>query len=242
MQTYPNLRASGINSGGDVDSLFELFAGDTPPVATLQGQAADAQAIQQFEVLMYDAEGKVIPFTVSDNYAVGGYAVGGQPTATDTITVNGQVITFVASGAAANQVNIGSSTTETATNIREIINSDPEKYGCTASGSGTTVTLTAFAAGTAGNSVGTLEGVTSASFTVAASTLLGADASADTPSNNAVAIAAQAVAAETPGAFVPIYIAGCFNHEALVWPAGIATLRQRMLAFAGTGITVKQLL
>lgn len=242
-QTYPNLRASGVSNGGDVPAVFELFAGDTPQPATDQGQAADGQAITQFQVLMHDAEGKLVPLTTTGDYATGGYTVGGQPTAADTITVNGQVITFVASGAAANQVNIGATTADTAQNIRDIINSDPEKYGSVASGTGTTVTLTAIAAGTAGNSIATLEGVTSASFTVAGATLTGANAAEDVPSGNAIAIAAQPVAAETPGAFVPVYIAGCFNHEALSWPAGLATLRQRKLAFeTSRGITVKQLL
>ncbi len=241
--TYANLLAHGVDNSGDVPAVFELFAGDTPQVATDQGQAADAQAIAQFEVLMLDAEGKVIPFTIGDNYATGGYVVGGQPSNADTITVNGHVITFITSGVPTSvQVLVGATTADTAQSIRDVINSDPELYGSTAAGSGTTVTLTAIAEGTAGNSVGTLEGVTSGSFTVAGATLTGADASADTPSNEAYAIAAQAVPAATPGAFVPVYVAGCFNHEALVWPAGLSTLRTRKLAFAGTGIVVKQLL
>jgi phage tail sheath gpL-like len=192
---------------------------------------------------MMDAEGKYIPWTISDNYATGGYVVGGQPSNADTITVNGEVITFITSGTpAADEVLVGATTADTAQSIRDVINSDPELYGCTAAGSGTTVTLTAIAEGTAGNSVGTLEGVTSGSFTVAGATLTGADASADTPSNEAVAIAAQAAVAATPGTYFPVYVAGCFSHEALIWPAGIATLRPRKLAFAGTGIVVKQLL
>jgi hypothetical protein len=241
-QSYPNLLANGIDDTGDVPAVFELWAGDTPKPVTDQGQAADAQAILQFQVLMHDAEGKFVPLLTAGDYATGGYVVGGQPTAADTITVNGQVITFVAGTPAANQVQIGTDTSVTAQNIRDIINSDPEKYGSVASGSGTTVTLTAIAAGTAGNSIATLEGVTSASFTVAGATLAGANAAEDVPSGNAVAVAAQPVPAATPGAYVPVYLAGCFNHEALVWPAGLSTLRQRKMAFEGSMIVVKQLL
>lgn len=240
-QTYSNLLAHGVTSGGDVGPVFELWAGDSPDPATLQGQAADAQAIQQFEVLMYDAEGKVVPFTIGDNYSTGSYVVGGQPTAADFITVNGHVITFISTGTPeVDEVLIGGTTTLTAAAIAAVLNSDPELYGVTAVANGTTVTMTALAAGT--GAITTTEDVTSASFTVSGATLTGGDTTADTPSGAAVAVAAQPVLAATPGAFVPIYISGCFNHEALIWPAGIATLRQRMLAFAGTGITVKQLL
>lgn len=242
-QTYPNLLARGIDDAGDVPAVFELWAGDTPKPATDQGQAADGQAILQFQVLMHDAEGKLVPLLTAGDYATGGYVVGAQPTAADTITVNGNVITFVAGAPAANQVQIGVDAATTAQNIRDIINSDPEKYGSTASGAGTTVTLTAIAAGTAGNAIATLEGVTGAGFTVAGATLAGANAAEDVPSGDAVAVAAQAVPAATPGAYVPVYVAGCFNHEALVWPAGLATLRTRKLAFERSrGILVKQLL
>jgi len=241
--TYANLRAHGVDSAGDVAPVFELFAGDTPKVATDQGQMADGVAASQFQVLMHDAEGKLVPLLTAGDYATGGYVVGGAPTAADTITVNGHVITFIATGTPdIDEVLIGT-TTETAQRIRDVINSDPELYASTASGTGTTVTLTAIAEGTAGNSIATLEGVTSASFTVAAATLLGANAAEDVPSGDATAVACQAVVAATPGAFVPVYVAGCFNHEALLWPAGLATLRTRKLAFERSrGIVVKQLL
>lgn len=58
----------------------------------------------------------------------------------------------------------------------------------------------------------------------------------------AVAIAAQPVDAATPGTFVPVFLTGGFNHEALVWPAGINTLALRQLAFSRSPIYVQQLL
>lgn len=242
--TYANLLAHGITSGGDVAAPFELFAGDTPAPSTDQGQMADGVAATQFQVLMHDAEGKLVALTTAGDYATGGYVVGGQPLAAATITVNGQVITFITTGTPdVDEVLVGATTALTAQAIRDVINSNPELYGVTASGTGTTVTLTAIAAGTAGNSIATLEGVADAGFTVAGATLTGANAAEDVPSGDATAIAAQPVAAETPGAFVPVYVAGCFNHEALTWPAGLATLRTRKLAFERSrGITVKQLL
>lgn len=242
--TYPNLLAHGIDNAGDVPAVFELFAGDTPQPATDQGQAADGQAIQQFQVLMHDAEGKLVPMTTAGDYATGTITVGGQPADGETVTINGVAITFEATApAAAGQSLIGADTTETATNLRAVINDAPETYGVTASGTGTTVTLTAIAAGTAGNAITLAEAVTDAGFTVSGATLSGANAAEDVPSGNAVAVAAQAVAAATPGAFVPVYVAGCFNHEALVWPAGLATLRTRKMAFESSrGIVVKQLL
>ena len=58
----------------------------------------------------------------------------------------------------------------------------------------------------------------------------------------AVAIAAQPVEAATPGVFVPVFLTGGFNHEALVWPVGINTLALRQLAFSRSPIYVQQLL
>lgn len=240
--TYPPLLAGGVTEGDRFDP-FDLFAGDTPPVATDQGQAADGQAIAQFEVLMHDAEGKLVPFTIGDDFATGSIVVGGQPANTETVTINGAAITFISTGTpTATQVLIGATTTETAQRLKAVINSDPELYGVTAAGDGTTLTLTAIAAGTAGNAVTLAEAVADVGFTVSGATLTGGNAVPEVPSGAAIAIACQAVAAATPGAWVPVYKAGCFNHEALKWPNGIATLRQRKLVFEGTNILVKQLL
>jgi len=240
--TYPNLLASGVNDLGRFDQ-FDLYAGESE-IVTDQGQTADGVAILQFQVLMRDADGRLIPWTAGGgNYATGSYVVGGQPTAADTITVNGVVLTFVAAlTGAADEVLIGATTAETAANIADVINADPERFNVAATVSGTTVTLTAEDEGTAGNSITIAEGVTSASFTVSGATLSGANATGDIPSGNAVAIAAQPVAAATPGAWLPVFTGGVFNHEALVWPAAILTLDERKRAFDGTNIGVRQLL
>lgn len=241
-QGYANLLAHGVNNAGDVGPVFELFAGDTPQVATDQGQAADGVAIAQFQVLMHDAEGKVIPLTTAGDFATGTITLTGQPADGETVTLNGQAIAFEATApATATQALIGTTFADTAQNLRDVINSNPELYGMTASGTAGVVTLTAIAAGTAGNAITTTEAA--ANLTVGAATLTGANAAEDVPSGNAVAVAAQAVPAATPGAWVPVYVAGCFNHEALLWPAGLTTLRTRKAAFESSrGIVVKQLL
>jgi Bacteriophage lambda head decoration protein D len=58
----------------------------------------------------------------------------------------------------------------------------------------------------------------------------------------AVAIAAQPMDASTPGKFIPVFVSGGFNHEALVWPSFIDTLGERQSAFVGSPIYVQQLL
>ena len=58
----------------------------------------------------------------------------------------------------------------------------------------------------------------------------------------AVAIAAQPVEAATPGVFVPVFLTGGFNHEALVWNAAIDTLAERKAVFAGSPMYVQQVL
>jgi len=58
----------------------------------------------------------------------------------------------------------------------------------------------------------------------------------------AAAIAAQPMEASTPGKFMPVFISGGFNHEALVWPVAIDTLAERQAAFVRSPIYVQQLL
>jgi len=79
----------------------------------------------------------------------------GQPSANDTFTVDGTTVTFVASGATGNQVNIGSSTQITAANFWTfLINSTDvniAKATYTLNTSTNVVTVTYIGVGTAGN-------------------------------------------------------------------------------------------
>lgn len=240
--SYPGLLAKGIDEVGRFDP-FDLLAGESK-VVTDQGQAADGVAISQFQVLMRDADGRLIPFTApSGDYATGTITVGGQPANNATVTVNAIPLTFktVLTGAA-DEVLIGATATDTATNIAAAINLDNERFNVAAVAAATVVTLTAEDIGTAGNSIALAEAVADAGFTVSGATLAGANAAEDVPSGNAIAIAAQAVPAATPGARFPVYTAGIFNHQALVWPANLVTLDERKRAFDGTPLGVRQLL
>lgn len=238
--TYPDLLAKGVGSLGRFDP-FDLMAGEGPIVDD-QGQAADGVAILQFQVLTRDANGRLIPLVTTGDYATGSYVVGAQPTAADTITVNGVVLTFRAAPTLADEIAIGATAAETAANIAARINLEPERFHMTATASGTTVNLVSEEIGTAGNALTIAEGVTGAGFTVSGATLTGANAAEDVPSGNAVGVAMQPVPAATPGAYLPIRTAGIFNHEVLVWPAGLVTLEERKRAFDGTPMGVRQLL
>lgn len=238
--SYPPLLARGITDEGRFDQ-FDLFAGNGD-WNTTQMQAADGQAILQFQVLSLDANGRLVPLSLAGNYAAGSIVVGGNPVAANTVTINGNAITFVVASPGANDCVIGTSTQVTADNLRAVINANPTRYGVTAGGTTNTVSLTANVVGTAGNSITLAEGVTDVLFTVSGATLAGANAVADVPSGNAFAIAAQPVPASTPGGWVPIFIGGGFNHQALVWPDGLGSLAQRKAVFAGTPIYPQQLL
>lgn len=110
-----------------------------------------------------------------------------QPLASSTVTLNGTVVTFVASGAISPQVNIGLTLQGTLSNFLTMANASADvqlvkfKYGIGA----TTIQLTAATAGTAGNSLTIATNVVGA--TVSAATLLGGQA-AITPPTVATAV------------------------------------------------------
>lgn len=66
---------------------------------------------------------------------------GGLPLALETVTINGNVITFVASGAAGAQVNIGADATATAQALKTYINANKVALGVTAEGATTTIVV-----------------------------------------------------------------------------------------------------
>jgi hypothetical protein len=237
---YPDLLAHGVENQ-EAFIPFDLLAGSGPWNDT-SAQAADGQAIRQFEVLALNAAGRLVPLSQSGDFATGSIVVGGQPVAGETVTINGQAITFRASNPAVGECLIGAEPTATATNLKAVINDRPDTYGVSASGTGTTVTLTANAEGAAGNAVTLVEGVAAAGFTVSGATLAGAGTTEGVVSGEAFAVAMQPVPATTPGGWVPIRISGGFNHEALLWPAGMNSLATRKAAFARTPIYVQQLL
>lgn len=101
----------------------------------------------------------------------------GAPTAAQTMTVNGVTLTARASGAVANEYNIGGSVTITAANLAAAINASTSAglLAVTATSVLGVVTITAKIPGKAGNSIPTVD-VDTANFTFAAAVLAnGAD-------------------------------------------------------------------
>lgn len=110
-------------------------------------------------------------------HAFGAITVGAQPVAAETVTVNGQVITFVAASPGLHQVEIGSNTVATAQGIKAEINAYPDLYDVRASGDTNIVGITANASGVGGNAITLAEAVAAADFTVSGATLTGGAAS-----------------------------------------------------------------
>lgn len=102
-----------------------------------------------------DGVKKIDTVTVSDNtgvHATGTLTFGGQPTAADTVTISGVVLTFVAGTPSTNQIQIGGSATITAQALKTYINEHPSVFHVTAAGASTVITVTAIVGGTAANS------------------------------------------------------------------------------------------
>lgn len=110
-------------------------------------------------------------------HASGFINVGGNPTADDTVTVNGEVITFVAASPGEHEVLIGPNIVATAQALKTEINAYPTLYDVRASGDASVINLVAIASGTGGNAITLAEAVTSASFVLSGATLTGGSAS-----------------------------------------------------------------
>lgn len=234
---YPDVLAAGLTNLGRFDWSDVIGPG---PFKDDRAQAADGQAITQFQVLAYNSDGRLVPWASTGDYAFGTVTFTDSPTDTETISVNGNAITFIASGTpAADEVLISATDTVTVSRFVDVINSDPTLYAvhATVDATGLIVTVTALEAGTGGNTIALAE-ATATAATVSGATLTDVTGAETVPSGNAVAVAMETIAAATPGGMVPIRIMGTFNHDKLVWPAGVAALEQRRLAFAGTPLNV----
>lgn len=227
---YANSIAAGLTNE-DPLVPFDLFAGEGP-IVTDQGEAG--VALTQFQPLARGEDGKLYPWNPDAGAATGTITFTGVGSADETVTINGHVITLKAAGAAGAQINIGATATETAQNLKTYINAHPDETGVKASGDAAAITVTALVPGSDGNAIATTE--TSAAASWGAATLAGGS---DETENKAVAVAAQAIAQGETG---PIYTGAIFNHEALVWPAGVTTLAARKAAFDGTMLGVRKLL
>lgn len=110
-------------------------------------------------------------------HAFGAITVGAQPADGETVTVNGQAITFQAAGPlAVHEVLIGPNTVATAQALKAEINAYATLYDVRASGDTNIIGVTAIASGVGGNAITLAEAVAGAGFTVSGATLAGGSA------------------------------------------------------------------
>ena len=133
----------------------------THAAIALQQGAAAIQCVRVTDGTDVAAAGTVPAAAVP---AAGSIAFTGQPTANQTITLNGTVITFVASGATGSQVNIGGSLTATLAALLTFLqgSADTQLVKFSYAVNGNTLGLTAVTAGTSGNALTIATNVTGA--------------------------------------------------------------------------------
>lgn len=226
----------------------------TPDQVKLQGPFRSTSGVllsgidaAKWTVVGRNAAGKLVlhdpTATVADvdAYATGLITFTGQPVADDTITINGHAITFKASGAGANQLNIAGTATLTAQALKAMINTGTATYLVTATGDGLVLALQANTAGTAGNAYTTTESATN--VTVGGATLTGGDTgfTVPAPESYVAGVLAQASDATDADLSVPYFLTGTFQHDKLVWHASLTTLALRQSAMRGTPLWVDNL-
>lgn len=224
---------------------IDLFSGDLPPKVTRDYQYEVSQTILARTVVGLNASNHIVPatnFFQPGKAATGVLTFSGVGTADDTITIGGVVYTLKAAPTTvAGEVKIGASAAATAANLVAAINA--AAGGGTNYGSLTTehatvmaetlgagvVGITAKSAGTAGNALGTTEAGTNTSF--AAATLVGGEDQVGAKAIGVSVIKVVTDADDTSGA--PVYISGCLNPDALIWPASFDTDAKKAAAFDG---------
>lgn len=233
---YQNLLANGLNDE-DGFTPFHLFAGESQTVTGQIKTGASALVILQIYAL--DKDNVAVPWDPTNpGRARATITVAAQPTAADTLTINGQAMTFEAGAPAdSTQAMIGGTTAATAANIAAAINAEndeADRYGVFATVAGNVVSVYAAAEGAEGNAVTLAKSGTNP-------TLSGANLSGggDNSTAEPVGAAAQAVPANSEG---PSYEAGYFNHAALVWPPTVNDYDARKRAFAGKPFKIGKVL
>lgn len=255
--------SDGLAHGVDTIGTFtpiQLHAGEPTGVST-QGTAAAGYKFGQknargetykFAVVALVA-GLLVPWNpladsdVPNAFASGTYTFStAVPSADETVTVGGKVITFKAVPAAGTfQVAIGATLAETAANLAAFINAHRNEFGAvpvTATSNAGVTTLKA--PGVAGNAITITE--TGANIAASGATLTGGTDS-DAESGGArqpVGILPHALDTTATGYNAPVdtpyFIGGHYNFDALDVPAG-TTYAELKAAFARTPINIQKL-
>ena len=254
MATYDpkvGFKTAGIagQSSDTINAPQELiFTGDQPqPVAVAYPVGADV-TLDALDVVGFDGAGNIVPAeyaAVAGAKATGTLTFTNVGSATETVTIGGRVYTLVAAlTGAADEVLIGASATATALNLKNAINGDEATVGIThgsttdhpsvvATSSAGAVTVTAKAAGTAGNAITTTETSAVASWGGA---VLSGGTGAQATGVQAIGIVVAAVDNHGGAAGaknVEVYRAGMFNPNVLGWDASFNTDAKKRLAFEG---------
>jgi hypothetical protein len=245
MTTIP-LRDVGIAAYHEGDSFtsVELFNATVPPPVTEDFLVAQNSNIPRYSVvgLLAGALALATFGDVAPVAATGVLTFSGVGTADDTITIGARVYTLKAAPAAANQVKIGATAAETATNLIAAINGDagagalygagtaPHADVSARSNASAVVGLVAKAPGTAGNAIATTESGTGTSF--GAATMTGGLAEAGVDPIGVTAVPVVTGAGETDR--IPIYRQGNFNPAALNWHPSYDTDDKKAAAFRGS--------
>lgn len=247
-----------------VDSVtpVQLYAGEKQPVST-QGVAAAGYSFGQLNSqghtykfpVVAEVGGELVPWDpTADSNAASTFATGtvtfstAVPTAGETVTINGQAITFAAEADVDTEweVAIGADLTETAANLAALINNQRNEFGTDFPITATSAlgVTTVRAPGDAGEAVTLAEAGTNIAVS-GANLATGSDADA-TPggANLPVAILPHALDTTADGynaaVDTPMFVEGVFNFEALDVPEG-TTYQELRQAFRRTGITIQKL-
>jgi hypothetical protein len=148
-----------------------------PPVldaVTAEGELVVPLDVENWGFWLKGAFGQAV--LVGTLAATGAITFSAQPTVSSTITINGTVFTFVASGAVGNQSNIGANLAATLTALAGVLNANGTVGGAfaTYAASATVLSITRGVLGSAGNAVTLAASTAPASNgTVSAATLTG---------------------------------------------------------------------
>lgn len=241
-------QSAGIPAQGDdiiTAAGSALITGDAPALMTMDVMFAASQTIEPLTPVGPGADKLWVPATDDVGQAAqasGALTFSGVGTAEDTITIGGVTYTLKAAPTTgANEVKIGATADETANNLLAAINGGagagtlygslttehPDVYA--RKNATAVVGVVAKVGGTAGNAIATTESGTGTSF--GAATLTGGTAQIGVKAVGITLVAITTPASPVEGA--PVYRAGCFNPDALNWPASFDTDAKKFAAFDG---------